>query len=199
MTLFFRLPILLLLIFAYTFAACDSNGTTQDGDDPSPPASNALALTIVDNGEETLKTIEAYTYFSTTTDSTGATAFSIFFTDEETFSESSTERGFFGSAVRMSPRPAVGAYAASSVEDGESFTNGQTFLISFSEVSGPGSSIFYSVEGGDVDITRSESGRVDGDLFLQGRAISFDGSTQSEQRITITGSFRASSLGDFEV
>lgn len=187
------------MTLALTLTACDSGGSADEDDDPSPPVSNALTLTITDSDGETIKTIEAFAFFSTTTESTGSTAFSIFFTDEETFSDNSTESGFFGSAVRMSTRPAVGQYAASSVEDGDSFTNGETFLISFSEVSPSGSSIFYGVEGGEVVVTRSESARVDGDLSLRGNAVSFDGSTQSEQGITITGSFRASSLGEFDV
>lgn len=196
MTAFFRFLLLspLVLLLALTITACDSGGSNDEDD--GPDLSDAFTLTVTDAQGTTVKTIQSFSFFSTLTDDTGAISYNQFFSDQRS-QNLQDSRSFVGSAFRLSDRPAVGTYPASS--DNDRYQRGETFLISFTAVEASGGSTYYLVQSGDVEITRSESSRVEGTLSLQAEAttVASDGTTQSTQTVTVTGSFQASSIGAF--
>ncbi len=200
MTPFLRFFLLspLVLILALTITACDSggsNGSSENGSTDDAP-SGAFTLTVTDDQDNTIATIQSYSFFSTLTDGTGKTSYNQFFSDQRS-QNLQDSKSFVGSAFRLSDRPAVGTYPASS--DNSRYQSGETFLISFTVVEASGGSTYYLVQSGDVEITRSESSRVEGTLSLQAEAttVASDGTTQSTQTVTVTGSFEASSIGAF--
>jgi hypothetical protein len=192
----FLVPFFVLL--ALTMTACDSGGSNgSSGDDSSgaPSSSDAFTLTIEDDQGNTIRTIQAYSFFSTLT-ANGATSYNQSFTDQRS-QDLSNSRSLIGTAYRLAERPAVGTYRASS--DNEPYQRGETFLISFTVTEGSGGFTYYLVQSGDVEITRSESDRVEGTLSLQAEAttVAADGTTQSKKTVTVTGSFQAPSTGAF--
>ena len=182
--------------------ACDSGGSNSSSGDEgsSDPSSSdaftdAFTLTFKDDQGNTLRTIQAYSFFSTLT-AGGETSYTQSFTDQRS-QVLSDRKAFVGFAFRLSDRPTVGIYQASPTSDAEPYKRGETFLINFTFLEESGSSITYAVQSGDVEITRSESSRVEGTLSLQAEATTVDsnGTTQSKQTVTVTGSFQAPSTG----
>jgi len=198
----FSLRSLLLVPFfvllALTMTACDSGGSNgSSGDDSAGglSSSDAFTLTVKDDQGNTLKTVQAYSFFTTFTNG-AATSYNQSFTDQRS-QDLSDSKSLIGTAYRLSDRPSVGTYRASS--DNDPYQRGETFLISFTVTEGSGGSTYYLVQSGDVEITRSESDLMEGNLSLQSEAttVAADGTTQSKQTVTVTGSFQAPSTGAF--
>lgn len=190
----FGLPLLLLAPLFLTVTACDSGGNSSNDVDDQPFLDNAFSLTVTDSTGKS-KTLDGFGYFATGQDpDSGIEGFVLYFVDEEEFSENDASNGLFGIAVRNAARPGIGQYSAS--DDDQRFEDGSSFFMVLYENLGTQSGTIYSVTDGNINVTRSESDRVDGDMNLQASAFTFDDGG-SELPVTIEGSFRAPGVSSF--
>jgi hypothetical protein len=176
-------------------AGCDSGGGPDVDENDPPSLDNTFSLAVTD--DEATRTLDGFAYFATGTDpETNVEGFVIYFVDDEDFAEGDATNGLFGLAVRKSGRPTTGQYAVSPAED--DFESGASFAMILYENLTSASATVYEISGGTIDISRSESARIDGQLALEGTAINFgSGGEPTERPVTVEGTFRSPGVSSF--
>ncbi|MFO8099499.1 MAG: hypothetical protein R6T83_07750 [Salinibacter sp.] len=189
------LAVLATALFLLPLAGCDSGGGPDIEDEDPPSLDNAFSLDVTDE-DGTTRTLDGFAYFATGTDpETNVQGFVIYFLDDEDFAEGDATDGLFGLAVRQSGRPATGQYAVSTAED--DFESGASFAMVLYENLTASSATIYEISGGSIDVTRSESSRIDGSLALDGVAIDFGSGEPTERPVTIDGVFQSPGVSSF--
>lgn len=193
-----RLPLFFLLasLVLLPLAACDSGGSSDADPDDPPALDNTFSFTVTD-ADGVTRSLDGFAYFATGTDpETSVEGFVLYFVDDEDFSQNRATDGLFGLAVRKSGRPGTGSYAVSTADD--DFDGGSTFAMVLYENLSSSSATVYEILEGTIDVSRSESDRLDGTLSLSGTAFEFsDGGEPAERAVTIEGAFRSPGVGAF--
>ena len=188
--------VLLASFILLPLAACDSGGSSDAPTDDPPALDNAFSFTVTDE-EGATRSLDGFAYFATGTDpETDVEGFVIYFIDDEDFSQNGATNGLFGLAVRKSGRPGPGSYAISTAD--ADFESGTTFAMVFYEDLSSSSPTIYEILEGTIDVSRSESDRLDGTLSLAGAALDFsNGGEPTERAVTIEGAFRSPGVSSF--
>lgn len=183
-------------------SACDSSG----GAESDTEFENSFTLTIASvspDGNASLakateRDIEGFSFFIDTAnfDEVSEQAFAVYLTDSESFSETEATQGLFGFVARESTRPGPGTYA---LTDGEEGVQSADFIGMLYENLGADAQTapFYVLRSGALTLDESTSDRVSGTLEATATSFVLDGSTLTEEDVSITGSFAARSAGAF--
>lgn len=192
-SLLFALLASLLLL---PLTACDSGGSSDASTEDPSPLDNAFSFTVTDS-EGATQSLDGFAYFATGTDpETDVEGFVIYFLDDEDFSQNGATDGLFGLAVRKSGRPGPGSYAISTAD--ADFERGATFVMVLFENLSSSSPTVYEILEGNIDVSRSESDRLDGTLSLAGTALDLsDGGESTERPVTVEGTFRSPGVSSF--
>ena len=185
--------LLLAFVFMLSLSACDSTDSNSDDNGDTPPETVSMSI----GGDD----IEMNAFFASGTDpETGEDAFIIYLTEADDLSgDGSFQTGnAFGIIGRLSTRPGTGTYSFADIEfnDSDEVLRNQFGFIFFEGVGTQNQRIVLS-NGGDLELTTSNSNRVAGSFDVNGTALTFSGTEANEEDVSIEGNFDAPSAPFF--
>lgn len=192
---------LILLPFAFVLSACDSGGTNGE-----PEINNEFSFTITPSSsstsaavpKRTQKDLDGYSFFVDTDDIDGADdeAFVIYFSGNDSFSESSATSGLFGFAGRNSGQPGTGTFSITNdTGGGHSSSNFIAWL--YEDVENTQSAPYYFFQSGTLSLSTSNDDEVSGQL--SGTAIEYTVTSSgfTTDTVDVSGSFAAEDLDTY--
>ncbi len=190
------LRVLCVALLPFLFVtACDSGGSNGGSVD------NQFSLTIepASSSEATVEAVQkelnGFSFFyEGENPNTGESAFGIYLSDNESFSEQSATDGLFGWVARSSDRPDSGSY---------NFTDqpnpGTTNFVGFfyEDFENFQNKPWHVIESGTIQINESSGNKVSGSIEATGTTFTFTDGGVTEETVTITGSFTAKDVETF--
>lgn len=192
---------LALLPLLFVLSACDSGGTNDE-----PEINNEFSFTITPTSsnssvavpKRTQKDLNGYSFFVDTGDIEGAEdeAFVIYFSGNDSFSESSATNGLFGFAGRNAGQPGTGSFPITdNPDDGHASSDFVAWL--YEDVENTESSPYYFFQSGTLSLSTSNDDEVSGQL--SGTAIEYTVTSSgfTTDTVEVSGSFAAEDLDTY--
>lgn len=194
------LVIIVACLFSLALSSCGSTDTNNETD-----IDNRFSIEILpssENGTSVIvrETLEGFSFFATGQDpETGEQGFGIYLNNSEDFTVNSSQNGLFGYLAKQSGQPGTGTFELADINnDDTGFDTGEEFAFVIIRNSGSQQqSSFIIGESGSVNITRSDSERVEGSISATGVEMIIGSDGVTETPVTITGEFTASGVDLF--
>lgn len=188
--------ILGVLLLLSTLTACDRGDTQDINNEFSFTVASLTPNSKTASAASVSQEISGYSFFfDAENPTTGTQLFSIYLHGSENFSRQNATQGLFGFLARTSERPESGTYDFTNPDSTLGTSRFQAAL--YENFANPQSTPFYVISSGTLTIESSSQNRIVGSIEASGTSFSGSDSDQTQQAVTISGTFTAKSVDTF--